>query len=90
MLVDLTDRDKAMLDFEGNWWKYAGAKEQAVRELFDISATRYYQIINTLVDRPEALAYAPTTVRRLKRIRTERQKARSARALQARQGNRTG
>jgi len=33
-------RDREMLAFEAQWWKYAGAKEQAIRELFDMSATR--------------------------------------------------
>ena len=53
---ELSDRDRAVLAFERQWWKYAGAKEQAIRELFDMSATRYYQVLNALLDRPEALA----------------------------------
>ena len=73
--AELSDRDRAILDFEASWWKYAGAKEQAIRELFDISATRYYQLLNGLIERPEALAYAAQTVRRVKRQRTARQKA---------------
>jgi hypothetical protein len=77
----LSDRDRAVLDFERQWWRYAGAKEQAVRELFDMSATRYYQVLNTLLDRPEALAYDPMLVKRLRRLRTTRQRARSARRL---------
>ena len=55
----LTERDLRILAFERQWWKYAGAKEQAVRELFDMSATRYYQVLNALIDRPEALACRP-------------------------------
>src|SRR5436305_1120276 len=54
--AELSDRDRAILAFERQWWKYAGAKEQAIRDLFDMSATRYYQVLNALLDRPEALA----------------------------------
>jgi hypothetical protein len=77
----LTVRDKMTLDFEAGWWKYAGAKETAIRDTFDESATRYYQRLNALVDRPDALAYAPLTVHRLHRVRDQRQAARSARRL---------
>ena len=78
---EVTARDAAMLDFERQWWKYAGAKEQAVREKFDMSATRYYQVLNALVDRPEALAADPMLVKRLRRLRQSRQRARAARRL---------
>src|SRR5947207_1791296 len=78
---ELTERDRAILSFERQWWKYAGAKEQAVRELFDMSATRYYQVLNALIDRPEALACDPMLVKRLRRLRASRQRARSARRL---------
>ena len=67
--------------FERQWWKYAGAKEQAIRDLFDMSATRYYQVLNALIDRPEALAHDPMLVKRLRRLRSARQRARSARRL---------
>ncbi len=77
----LSDRDLAMLGFERQWWKYAGAKEQAVRDLFDMSATRYYQVLNALIDRPEALVADPMLVKRLRRLRATRQQARSARRL---------
>jgi hypothetical protein len=77
----LADRDRAILDFERQWWRYAGAKEQAVRELFEMSATRYYQVLNALIDRPEAMAHDPMLVKRLRRLRSTRQRARSARRL---------
>ncbi|MGV8977939.1 MAG: DUF3263 domain-containing protein [Cellulomonas sp.] len=78
---ELTDRDQQVLAFERQWWKYAGAKEQAVRELFDMSATRYYQVLNTLIDSPAALAHDPMLVKRLRRMRSTRQRARTARRL---------
>jgi len=81
-LVDgLTRRELEILDFERKWWKYAGAKEEAIRELFGMSATRYYQVLNAVVDKPEALAADPMLVKRLRRLRASRQKARAARRL---------
>ena len=77
----LTERELAILAFERQWWKYAGAKEQAVKDLFDLSATRYYQVLNALLDRPEALVADPMLVKRLRRLRTTRQRSRSARRL---------
>ena len=77
----LSERDRQILEFERQWWKYAGAKEQAIRDLFDMSATRYYQIVNGLIDTPEALAFDPMLVKRLRRMRASRQRARSARRL---------
>ncbi len=78
---ELSERDQQILAFERQWWKYAGAKEQAVRELFDLSATRYYQVLNALIDSPAALAHDPMLVKRLRRMRSSRQRARSARRL---------
>jgi hypothetical protein len=77
----LSDREREMLAFERQWWRYAGAKEQAIREQFGISATRYYQALNNMIDRPEALAADPMLVKRLRRLRSGRQRARAARRL---------
>ena len=77
----LTRREHDILAFERQWWKYAGAKEEAIKELFGLSATRYYQVLNALVDRPESLAVDPMLVKRLRRLRASRQKARAARRL---------
>ena len=74
----LSERDQAVLGFERQWWKYSGAKEAAIRELFDMSATRYYQLINSLIDTPEALEFDPMMVKRLRRMRSSRQASRSA------------
>ena len=78
---DLSERDLRILEFERQWWRYAGAKEQAIRELFDCSATRYYQLLNALIDNPAALQPDPMLVKRLRRMRSTRQRARSARRL---------
>ncbi len=77
----LTRREREILAFERQWWKYAGAKEQAIRDLFDMSATRYYQVLNALIDDSEALAFDPMLVKRLRRLRAARQRARGARKL---------
>ena len=77
----LSERDQQILAFERLWWKYAGAKEQAIREQFAMSGTRYYQVLNALIDRPESLAFDPLLVRRLRRLRSARQRQRSARRL---------
>ena len=79
--AELSDRDREILEFERQWWKYAGAKEQAIRDLFDMSATRYYQILNGLIDQPGAMELDPLLIKRLRRMRSTRQKARSARRL---------
>ena len=77
----LGERDREILEFERQWWKYAGAKETAIRDSFDMSATRYYQVLNALIDTPEALAADPMLVKRLRRLRASRQRQRSARRL---------
>ncbi len=79
--MQLTDRDRAILDFERSWWNESGPKEALIRERFELSATRYYQILNGLIDDPEALAADPMLVKRLRRMRSTRQRARSARRL---------
>ena len=77
----LSERELAILAFERQWWQHAGAKEQAIRDQFSLSATRYYQLLNALIDRHEALAHDPMLVKRLRRVRAARQRQRSARRL---------
>lgn len=72
----MTVRDMMILDFERIHWKYAGAKEAAIRWQLGMSATRYYQRLNALLDNPEALAYNPALVNRLRRVRDLRAAAR--------------
>lgn len=75
--TQLSERDRQMLDFEGTWWKYAGLKEDEIRSRFDLTPTRYYQVLNALIDRADAIAYAPMTVKRLRRLRDDRQRRRA-------------
>lgn len=78
---ELTLREQEILAFERQWWKYAGAKEQAVRELFDLSATRYYQVLNAILEKPAAMRADPLLVKRLRRLRSGRARTRAARRL---------
>lgn len=82
-VAGLSERDRDILDFENQWWKYGGAKDQAIRDRFALSATTYYQVLNGLLDREEALAHQPMLVKRLRRLRTTRHRARSARRQEA-------
>jgi len=75
---DLTEQEKEILEFERAWWKHAGAKESAIREKWDISSTRYYQLLQVLIEKPSALAYDPMLVKRLQRLRDVRRAQRSA------------
>ena len=68
----LTELEVRILDFEKSWWRFAGAKEAAIKELFDLKPPDYYQLLNNLIDRPEALIAAPMLVKRLRRIREAR------------------
>ncbi len=78
---ELSERERLLLVFERQWFRYAGAKEQAIKETFDISATRYYQLLGELIERPEAMAFDPMLVKRLRRLRAARQRERAVRKL---------
>lgn len=75
---DLTDHERAVLAFERRFYRHAGAKEQAIKDEFEMSATRYYQLLHDLIRRPEAQAHDPQTVNRLLRLEEQRRWQRSA------------
>jgi hypothetical protein len=77
----LSRREHDMLAFERQWWRSAGAKETAIRERFGVAPTRYYQVLNALVDRPEALEADPLLIRRLRRLRSARRRGRTSEIL---------
>ena len=77
----LSERDAQILDFERQWWRHVGAKEQAIRSQFGLSAARYYQLLNAVIDVPDAVRHDPMLVRRLQRARDARTQARAARAF---------
>jgi hypothetical protein len=65
-----------VLEFEGRSWSASGWKERAIREELGMSPVRYGQILNGLLDRPEAAAAAPVVVRFLRECRERRRVAR--------------
>ncbi|MEP6481761.1 MAG: DUF3263 domain-containing protein [Rhodoglobus sp.] len=77
----LSERDGQILDFERMWWQHVGAKEEAIRSQFGLSAARYYQLLNVVIDAPAAVRHDPMLVRRLQRARDARTKARAERAF---------
>lgn len=76
---ELTDQQREILRFERQWWKWQGAKEEAVREKFGMSGVRYAQVVNALIDTPGAEVVEPVTVRRLRRLREARRGVRGSR-----------
>ena len=73
----LSDLEVRILDFERQWWRYAGAKESGIKEQFNLSAREYYELLNNLIDREDALAASPLLIKRLRRLREARIAARS-------------
>jgi hypothetical protein len=72
----LSEREQQILAFESRWWKHAGAKEQAIRDAFALSSTRYYQLLNAILDNPAAMEHDPALVARLRRLRSTRARSR--------------
>jgi Protein of unknown function (DUF3263) len=73
----LEERERGVLVFERQWWRHAGAKEEAIRREFGVGPTAYYQLLSRLLDDPAALAYDPMLVKRLQRQRASRRRRRS-------------
>jgi hypothetical protein len=71
----LSSKDARVLEFEGHWWHYPEPKDRAIREYVGMSSTRYYQALRRLIDDETAAAEYPLVVRRLRRMRRERQEA---------------
>ena len=89
-MAPLSERETRILAFERHWWRQPGAKEQAISDQLEVSATRYYQMLNELIDRPEAMAADPVLVKRLRRQRARRERIRSARAERRGEGGAAG
>jgi hypothetical protein len=82
--VPLSDRDRALLDFEAEWRRHAGVKEEAIRAELGLSPARYYQLLGRLIDTTDAQQHDPMLVKRLRRLRDARTAARSSRTADAR------
>ena len=74
--MELTERERAILELERSWWTEPGPKEVAITERLEVSTSRYYELLNELLDRPEAEAHDPLVVRRLRRMRDRRRRSR--------------
>lgn len=74
--MPLSDRDQAILAFEAEWRRHAGAKEEAIRAELGMAPARYYQLLGRLIDTADAQAYDPMLVKRLRRLRDARVRAR--------------
>lgn len=74
----LSDDDRRILDFERTWWLLPGPKDRAITDDLGIPSAEYYRRLRELVTDPDAYAYDPLTVRRLRRLQTSFQSARSA------------
>jgi hypothetical protein len=77
-MAGLSELDMRILAFERSWWRFPGAKEREILEVLGMPVTRYYQLLNVLIDRPEAAEFDPVLVARLRRQRNRRQRIRSA------------
>ena len=77
----LSELEVKMLEFERSWWRHAGVKESSIKELFNLTPPAYYQLLNNLIDREEALMAEPILVKRLRRLRESRSVARSSSKL---------
>ena len=77
----LGQRERGVLAFERQWWRHAGAKEEAIRREFGVGPTAYYQLLSRLIDDPAAIAHDPMLVKRLQRQRASRRRRRSGRRL---------
>ena len=78
-MAGLSELDMRILAFERSWWRFPGAKEREILEVLGMPVTRYYQLLNVLIDRPEAVEFDPVLVARLRRQRSRRQRIRSSR-----------
>ena len=75
----MDERDREILAFEAKWWRYAGNKADAIMRTFDMSPIRYAQILNRVLDDPEAQQVDPLLVNRLRRLRGQRATERNQR-----------
>jgi len=78
-MAGLSELDMRILAFERSWWRFPGAKEREILEVLGMPVTRYYQLLNALIDRPEAAEFDPVLVARLRRQRSRRHQIRAAR-----------
>ncbi|MDR6691457.1 hypothetical protein J2X55_002380 [Microbacterium sp. 1154] len=57
-----------LLDFEEEWPRWSGRKDEAIRSRFGVTPARYFQVLHRVIETPEAVAARPMLVRRLRRL----------------------
>ncbi|MFI0772615.1 DUF3263 domain-containing protein [Streptomyces sp. NPDC021218] len=67
----LSDHDQAIIRMAARGFRTPGARDRAIREHLGLTPTRYFQLLNGLLDDVRALAHDPVTINRLRRIREE-------------------
>lgn len=77
-MQELTEAEKAVLAFEHRRWIHAGLKDEAILKTFQMTPVRYQQWLLTIMDNPAAYAYDPVLVKRLRRLRDQRQHRRTS------------
>ena len=75
-MTALTDRDRIVLDIASTMPRNDDALRVAVRDRLDLTVTRYYQMLNALLDNPDAYSANPLLVRRLRSQRDRRRRTR--------------
>jgi len=68
---ELSAQERALIDFEREWWQLGSRKDVGIRARFGMSTSSYYRALNGLVDRAEALDYDSLTVLRLRKPREQ-------------------
>src|SRR5258708_2184887 len=69
--TELSAHERALIDFEREWWQLGSRKDVSIRTRFEISASSYYRALHALIDRAEAMDYDSLTVLRLRRRRDQ-------------------
>ena len=77
-MSSLSELQLRILAFERSLWSSPGAKERDIVEAIGITPTRYYQLLNELIDSEAAALADPELVARLRRRRSTRGRLRSA------------
>ncbi len=72
----LTERERRVLDVERDWWLASASKRQAIHERLGLSTGVYYGVLRRLADSPEAFAYDPLVIHRLRRRLVRRRRDR--------------
>ena len=82
----ITDRQRAILEFERTWWTLDDTRERAIRARFQCSVDEYHGELNELLELPEALEHDELLVRRLERQRMIRRRERLGTGTDASEG----